>query len=252
MKILLQLAAITLLAQFSQMWCPVSAQIAAKPLEGFQISLPPGVKSEDVQIQYFLVTGPFGGYSSLIGTKLGAREYVIPTNAEGKAADTLKAIVFVPGCRIKTISVATLENSTRRADFLCAPLPSSIFSGRIEEPQSLQGRDYAIEVDLLATWVMGFFGIGDGAAPVLHIATVTPSDDGSFRVQLPDLTKDAASNSFGADGSMFRFIAREKRTENILAWLQPAHAKSDLFRGSDLRPQTIYPDEIAFGLRVNR
>jgi hypothetical protein len=242
MRLLLQFAIGILLAQGSQ----AGGQEPTGPQQGFKIALPPTVKSEQVEIQYFL-TGAFGGYGSFIRAKPGIQEYQIDMMFEGQPANTLKAIVLAPGCQIVTISVPLLSSSSRKADFACQPAVSLTLSGRIQPLEFVRGHEYEVEISLTAPWAMVFFGYADGIVPTFHITSVTPGDDGSFRVQLPDLTRDPVTSSFGSGHATLAFAAREKRTGNSLGRLEPTDARDNQF--GDLRLESVYPDEVIFRAR---
>ncbi len=213
--------------------------------EDFVINLPVGIKSEQVQIVYFL-TGTFGGYGMTARPESGKHEYRITTMVDGKAADTLKALVFAPGCKIGKISISSLI-STTKASFACEATTSLPFTGQIEQLGALRGHDYEVEIRLVGRWGLDFFGIGDGIEPTFHIASLTPDNNGSFRGQLPDLTQDVLINSVGSNNAAFHLTAREKSTGNILGVLQPTDKKYDRF--GDLRLQPVYPDDIIFRVR---
>jgi hypothetical protein len=211
--------------------------------QGFVISLPPNIKSEQVQIVYFL-TGTFGGYGMSARPEPGTQEYVITATFDGTPAETLKALVYAPGCQIAKISVSSLLVSTRETSFTCQATTSLPFTGRIEQSGTLRGHDYEVEITLIAHWAMEFFGIADGIVPTFHIASLTPDDGGSFRDQLPDLTQDGLANSVGNNNAAFGLTAREKSTGNILGVLQPTDEKYD--QSGDLRLKPVYPDEVIF------
>jgi hypothetical protein len=213
--------------------------------QDFAINLLVGIKSEQVQIVYFL-TGSFGGYGMTARPESGKHEYRITTMVDGKAADTLKALVYSPGCQIAKISVSSLI-STTEAGFTCQATTSLPFTGRIEQLAALRGHDYEVEITLIAHWAMDFFEIADGIVPTFRIASLTPDDGGYFRGQLPDVTQDVLASSVGNNNAAFHLTAREKSTGNILGVLQPTDKKYDRF--GDLRLQPTYPDDIIFRVR---
>jgi hypothetical protein len=211
----------------------------------FEITIPPNVKSEQVQIQYLLVGG-FGGYGSFVKPEVGKRSYSIPTTVESKSATGLKAIIYSLGCKFVTVDVPTLAGSSRKADFICKRLPTTALSGRIQQPEALRGHEYELVVNLTAPWGMKFFGIEDGIVPSFHITTVTPSADGSFHARLPNFFHDATSSDAKLP-STFRLVAREKQTGNNLGKLLPADAKSNQSGGLRLRAR--YSGEVAFSIQ---
>jgi hypothetical protein len=242
MKLLLQLAVGILLARGSQ----AGGQESAGSQRGFEIAIPPTVKSEQVEIRYYL-SGAFGGYGSFVRAKPETREYRIDTIVEGHPANTLKAIVVAPGCQIATISVPVLSSSSRKTAFTCEPVVSPAFIGRIQQPESLRGHEYEVEISWMSPGAMGFFGYADGIEPSFRITSVTPDSDGSFHVQLPALIRDPATSSFVSDLDTFAFVAREKNTGNILGMLEPTDVREN--QSGRLRLLSAYPDEVIFRLR---
>lgn len=241
MKFILAIAIGIVVSPSSVVWGQPNTQSD----QTFEITIPPNVKAEQVQIQYFL-EGPFGGYGGFVKPEAGKRSYSIPTTVEGKSANSLKAIIYSLGCKFVTVDVPTLSASSRKTDFRCKPLSTISLSGRIQQPEALRGQEYEIEINLSAPWGMGFFGIEDGAVPSFHIAHVTPNEDGSFRVQLPNLVHDVSSSNPRLP-STFRFVAREKSTGNSLGMLFPADAKSNQFGGLRLRAR--YSGEVLFSIQ---
>src|SRR5262245_60298453 len=56
---------------------------------------PRDVPSEKVQIDYFM-TGPFGGYGGFVRPEKQRRGYEIEASVEGRPADELKVIAYLP------------------------------------------------------------------------------------------------------------------------------------------------------------
>jgi hypothetical protein len=226
----------------------VVGQLNSQTDQTFEVTLPPKIRSELVQINYFL-NGAFGGYGSIVKPEVGKRSYLIPTTVEGKSANSLKAIVYSPGCKFLTFNVPNLSAASPKGNFKCIPLSTISLSGRIQQPESLSGHEYEVEIILSAPWGMSFFGIEDGAVPSFHIANVTPNADGSFHVRLPRFVQDATASRARLP-STFRFAAREKRTGNGLGALFPADAKNNQFGG--LRLQSRYSGEVLFSIQYIR
>jgi hypothetical protein len=213
----------------------------------FEIRLPANVQSERVQIQYRL-RGSFGGYHSFVRSEPNVHSYQITTEVGKRPAESLKAIIFVPGCQFATITAQSLAESTRTHQFECEPLASTTFVGKTELPESLRGREYEVEFTLQAEWAMEFFGYVDGSVPTFQVVRLDPYDDGSVRGEIPDFTRDAVVGSWSYDKTTFRIVAREKRTGNSLGRLEPVDAKYNQF--GNLRLHTFYPGELI--LRVRR
>jgi hypothetical protein len=192
----------------------------------FEIRLPPEIRSEQVQVRYFL-TGPFGGLGSFLTAEPEQNAYLIGTSVNHQAAETLKVILYAPGCQIVTIAVPSLSGSEKGADVSCEDLPPITFNGRVDLPEPLRSRPYEVEINYMAYWAHDFFGIADGAVTTFHLARVTPDEGGAFQVFLPNFTKDAVTESFHRNAGL-QFIARERDTGNIVCLLTPANVQGKI------------------------
>jgi hypothetical protein len=208
----------------------------------FEIRLPPEIRSEQVQVRYFL-TGPFGGSGGFLQAEPERNTYLIGTSVNHQAAETLKVIFYAPGCQIATIAVPSLSESEKTADLPCEDLPPITFNGRVELPEPLRRRPYEVEIDYMAYWANGFFGIADGPVTTFDLARVTPDESGAFHVPLPNFTKDAVTESYHRNAGL-RFVARERDTGNILCLLGPANVQGKNAR--DLPLKSKYPAEVIF------
>jgi hypothetical protein len=210
----------------------------------FEIRLPPEIRSEQVQANYFL-TGPFGGHGEFVKAEAERNEYLIDTSVNHQAAATLKVILYVSGCQIVTIDVPSLSESEKTTDVSCTDLPSITFNGRVELPESLRSRPYEVEIKYMAYWSHDFFGVADGPVTTFHLARVTPDAGGAFQALLPNFTKDAVTESFHRNARL-QFIARERDTGNIVSFLVPADKEWKDLR--DLPLKRKYPTPVVFKL----
>ena len=208
----------------------------------FEIRLPPEIRSEQVQARYFL-TGPFGGLGSFLKAEPEQNVYLIGTSVNHQAAETLKVIIYAPGCQIVTIVVPSLSESEKTADVSCEDLPSITFNGRVELPEPLRSRPYEVEITYMAYWDHDFFGIAEGMVSSFHLARVTPDEGGAFHVLLPNFTKDAVTESFHRNAGL-QFIARERDTGNIVSFLVPANKEWKNLRDLPVKPK--YPTPVLF------
>ena len=205
----------------------------------FEIRLPPEIRSEQVQVRYFL-TGPFGGQGSFLKAEPEQNAYLIGTSVNHQAAETLKVILYAPGCQIVTIVVPSLSESEKATDVSCEDLPPITFNGRVELPEPLRSRHYEVEITYMAYWAHDFFGIADGLITTFHLARVTPDEGGAFQVLLPNFTKDAVTESFHRNAGL-QFIARERDTGNIVSFLVPANEEWKNLRDLPLKPKYHTP-----------
>jgi hypothetical protein len=205
----------------------------------FEIRLPPEIRSEQVQVRYFL-TGPFGGQGSFLTAEPERNVYLIGTSVNHQAAKTLKVILYAPGCQIVTIVVPSLSESEKGADVSCEDLPPMTFNGRVELPETFRSRHYEVEITYMAYWAHEFFGIEDGAVTTFHLGRVTPDEGGAFQVLLPNFTRDAVTESFHRNAGL-QFIAREHDTGNIVSFLVPANEEWKNLRDLPLKPKYHTP-----------
>ena len=208
----------------------------------FEIRLPSEVRSEQVQVRYFL-TGPFGANGGFLKAEPERSSYLIETSVNHQAAESLKAILYAPGCQIVTLSIASLSEAEKGADVTCEDLPPMTFNGRVDLPEALRGRPYEIEIVYLAYWAHSFFRIEDGPVTSFTLARVQPDDGGAFHAELPNFNKDAMTASYRRDAGL-QFIARELGTGNIVAILAPFNVKGNDPRALPIKPK--YPAEVLF------
>jgi hypothetical protein len=208
----------------------------------FEIRLPPEIRSEQVQVHYYL-TGPFGGYGSFLKAEPERNAYLIGTSVNHQAAETLKVILYAPGCQIVTLAVHPLSESEKTADVPCEDLPPLTFNGRVEFPETLRRAPYEVEITYMAYWANDFFGVADGPVTTFDLAQVTPDEHGAFHVLLPNFTRDAATGSFHRNAGL-RFIAQERDTRNMVAFLVPAKEEGKNLRDLPIKPK--YPTPVVF------
>jgi hypothetical protein len=208
----------------------------------FEIRLPYEIRSEQAQVRYFL-TGPFGGSGGFLKAEPERNAYLIGTSVNHQAAETLKVILYAPGCQIVTIAVRSLSESKRTADVSCEDLPTITFHGRVELSEALRRRPYEVEITYIAYWAHIFFGIEDGVVTTFDLAHVMPDEGGAFHVLLPNFTKDAVTESFHRNAGL-HFIARERDTGNIVSLLVPANVQENNRHDLPIKPK--YPNEVMF------
>ena len=206
----------------------------------FEIRLPSEIRSEQVQVHYYL-TGPFGGYSGFLKAEPERNSYLIGTSVDHQAAETLKVVLYAPGCQIVTLVVPSLSESNGTAEVSCEDLPPMTFNGRVELPEALRRQHYDVEIIYMAYWVHDFFRIADGPVLTLVLAQVTPNEGGTFRVLLPNFAKDRVTQSFHREAGL-RFTARERDTGNIVSFLGPANVQGTDTRDLPIKPK--YPAEV--------
>jgi hypothetical protein len=209
----------------------------------FEIRLPPEIRSERVQLVYYL-TGPFGGYGSLVEPEPERNSYLIGTSVDHQAAETLKVILYAPGCQIVTIAVLSLSELDRSREVSCEDLPPMTFNGRVDLPEALRRRPYEVEITYMPFWQYDFFHIPEGAATMFRLARVSPDERGAFHVQLPNFAKDAVTESYHRN-AFIRFAAVERDSGNLVCLLTPTNVQGKVFM-HDLPIKPKYPTEVIF------
>ena len=208
----------------------------------FEIRLPSQVRSEQVQVRYFLA-GPFGANGGFLKPEPERNSYLIETSVNHQAADSLRVILYAPGCQIVTLSIDSVSEAEKGADLNCEDLPPMTFSGRVDLPVALRARPYEVEITYLAYWAHTFFHIEDGPVTSFVLARVAPDESGEFHVELPNFNKDGVTVSYRRDAGL-QFIARELGTGNIVAFLAPVNVHDNGSRDLAIKPK--YPAEVIF------
>jgi hypothetical protein len=178
--------------------------------------LPADVASERVQISYFMI-GSFGGYGASVTTEKGHVSYDVPVSVDGKAAEVVKIIAYLPGCEITKLEIAMHGTSEART-LACKPLGQVPMHGRMSPLSIAQTVKIEVEANYLAAWDHEFLGINDGPVTSIHIATAVPDEKGRFEMQLPDFFSEAELG----EGS-FQFLLRDSTSKNIIAALTPVN-----------------------------
>jgi hypothetical protein len=191
--------------------------VVAQDRPKVSLALPSGIASETGQIEYFL-TGPFGGYGGFVRAESKIASYDIEPFVDGRAAENIKIIAYLPGCEIATLDL-TFSGMPVERWLDCYPLGSVSFRGQVLPGSKTRGQNREIEVSYFAMWSHRFFGMVDGPVTTIRLGTVRPDRDGKFEIALPDLYK---QSSLG-DGAI-QFILRDVKTRSIIAFLRPAEA----------------------------
>jgi len=176
-------------------------------------SFPSDISSEDVQINYFM-TGPFGGNGGYVKSEKGKSSYEVVAAVEGRPAQTMKVIAYLPGCEIVTLTFHVQDKNEEMLP--CHRLGSSLFRGQIVSGAVVHGEPSEVEVRYVALWGHRFFGIYDGLVTTIRIATPVPDESGRFAVDLPDFYKQTDLGE-----AEFEFILRRRGSGNIVGMLRP-------------------------------
>ncbi len=176
-------------------------------------TLPAGVPSEDVLINYFM-TGPFGGNGQYVKREKERSTYDVVAAVDGRPAKTMKVIAYLPGCEIVTLSFEVQD--TNEEMLPCRRLESSLFRWQIVSGSAVRGEPSEVEVRYVAVWGHRFFGITDGFVTTIHLSNAVPDESGRFEVELPDFYKQTDLGE-----AEFEFILRRRASGNIVGMLRP-------------------------------
>jgi hypothetical protein len=207
----------------------------------FSIRFDPSVKTGELQMRYY-ITGDFGGSGGYQVDQDGENAIQIRTEVEGKPAKSLKAVLYVAGCRIQTITIVDLSLSSREAEFHCTPVGETRLQGKFPHRPTTPNRSMEVQIQYLGFWAHGFFGIVDGIVLSFDIAKCPVDSDGSFHIYLPNFTERDEFSPQLEDAS-YRIFVLDTDSGNILAELRPP---TSLSSAGNLKVMASYPQTIEF------
>jgi hypothetical protein len=237
-----------LVANLILLWAACTARAQTpEPQHPLFVTLPPGVPSEKVHINYVL-GGRFGAYGGYVRPIANANSYSIPTSVEGKPAERIQMVAWAPGCETRTFNVKLPERPYNEVQFGCTILPMVTLTGRIHPVDLIQGKPSEVSIWYLADWECKFFGLADCMVPQFEVAIVKPDANGFFEVELPDFSSDSIAGDtkrWEGFAGEFLLVLRETKTWNPIASLQ---AELSDFRtpGGRLKIMAAYPSDLIF------
>ena len=223
------------------------------PSNGLKILLPPSVPSEAINITYSL-EGSFGSYGAQVRPKPSRTAYSLPFAVGGTEGARIRVLIWAPGCEVRTYDIAIPGSDAPQVAYECLLLPTTTLTGRIRAIPLISKGPYELAVSFSAAWQCDFFGWMDCMVPQVPIATVTPAADGTFRVELPDFSRDPAIAKFKAANNSigdFRLLVREPKTLNHIAELKSEIDDLNAL-GGGLKALSAYPSNIVFVPSVPR
>ena len=210
------------------------------------IRLPPDIKMDGLQINYF-ITGAFGGVGSFIRIEPNIRNYEIPTTYDGKPVVKLQMIVFSPHYLVKTFDFPNLEGQNKNIELKLEPSETTPFSGKVLLPDHLNADELEVKVGYLARWKCEYFGLSDCLLAPMPIASARLERDGRFKVNLPDFARDPTIASYKKKGNFsFRL---ERKKNNQLFWLK---LNDDSKIPDEVPAASIYLTEQFFVIRPDK
>ena len=201
------------------------------------LTLPSNIRSEAVQINYFMA-GTFGGAGDFVRAQKGKSSYDILASVDGKLATNLKIIAYMPGCEIVTLDIA-IGQPTPPQLLKCKRLETTSLRGQIQPASITRNHEHAeIEVSYLAEWDHDFFGFVDGMVTSIPLGTAVPDPSGQFEISVPDFGRQANLGK-----GVLEVILRDSITTNRIAFLKPTTEGAESY-GVTVRAQ--YPALIQF------
>jgi hypothetical protein len=215
----------------------ISGLCANPPAHFVTIQLPPGVSSQRFFGRYVLAGQDFGGW---IEPRADVTSYAIDTTYRGHAASGIRAILYAPGCAIRTLDVPLPARTNPAFPFACRPVPQIRIAGTIARPSRFQGHQLTLQARWVIRWAAAFLGL-DGnmvtSIPVGETADLSP--ERKFVLSVPDPDPDAE----------LQIWARERDTGDLLAQLIPmGDDRLGRTKMGDLQVRGGPPPEIAFSL----
>jgi len=189
-----------------------------------RLRFPDGVDLTGLSIQYFL-TGPFGGYGSVLSINPAAREQSVDTWREDQQGREIKIIIYCPGYGFRLVTESGL--AARRIGTLpiqLEPLGSVFLAGRISGlPASPR---LTIEAGYFKDWECAFFNLIDCLQGSITVATSTIADDGTFTLNIPDFLRDPVVTSYRDHGRLtFRVLGANRDLDLVDAQNQGQRAR---------------------------
>jgi hypothetical protein len=223
--------------------CYGQAPSPANPSHYIEIRLPPEAISESFFVRYLLTGQDFGGW---VQPRSGISSYVISTTLEGRPATGIKAILYAPGCALRTLDLRLSGSDNPQYLFTCQPIRSIGLQGALIRPDRLYGHKVKLQATYIARWGQPFLRLDDSLVTGIPVGDVAyPSADGRFRLVIPDLSQDPLAGAPDHPGEL-QIWAKEETSGAIVAQLIPADPQFPKTRMGGLRVRNEYPSEIVF------
>jgi len=208
------------------------------PLPKVRVVFPKEVHSEKASMTYGL-HDPTGWHNHGVSMASSASPFEI--SVQNKTVDRFKALVWAPGCKMKEFDYA-VGTSDIKLQFVCDPLKTIPFCGRIKSVDNLASTTISVDYNggPICAWMNDACKNGCvgscGPLQIFGIATAKVTPDGSFKMALPDFSRDPiASDSFA--GLDFWLHGVGRFSPPLLPQLP---------EGQTLRVAASYPTEVVF------
>lgn len=224
-------------------FCPAQTPSPTLPAHYVEIKLPPDVASESLFVRYALTGQDLGGW---VQPHAGISSYLVSTMLEGRPASGIKAILYAPGCAIRTLDLLLSGSDKPQYSFVCQPIRSIELQGALIRPDRLYGHKVKLQARYLARWAQPFLGLDDRIVTGIPVGEVAHlSADGRFRLVIPDLSQDPLAGTPDHPGEI-QIWAKDDTSDAIVAQLIPTDPQPVKTRMGGLKVQNGYPSEIVF------
>jgi len=150
-------------------------------------------------------------------------QYVLNASVDGTAADSVRAVLFIPGCETSLLDVA-IQGKDELREAKCVPLPHWTLKGQIVDNAITKTGWLKVDVTYRANWVSKLFESGVEQANVFNkplvefdVASVQVSKNKSFSLELPILATDPAEqNAAAEDRGELIFTLRNTETKEAV------------------------------------
>jgi hypothetical protein len=176
-----------------------------------------------VEVAYSIVAGQSHSYTMSSKAKppfgeLVSWEFVIEAAVNRIAADRVRAVVYMPGCKTISLDVA-FHGKTLGRYVQCARLSDLTLKGQLVDASVAKTGSLKVDVTYSANWASNFLGVDELA--IFYVASTSVSKNGSFSVELPILALDSAEESAkGEDRGELLFTLRNGVTGGTVGTLQ--------------------------------
>jgi hypothetical protein len=228
---------------FASLLLCAGACFGQTPRHYVEIKLPSEVPSQTFFVRYVLAGQDFGGW---VDPRSGVSSYVIGTMLGGRPATGIKAILYAPGCAIRTLDLRLSGSDNPQYSFVCHPIPSISIAGTLVKDERLLKSSVQLQAKYAARWAHSFLGLSDvilTTIPIGDASNVTA--DGRFRIVIPDLSQDPLAAAPDHPGEI-QIWAKDQTAESILAQLTVKVPQSLKTRMGGLKVRNEYPAEIVF------
>lgn len=146
------------------------------------IDLPVKNGSGRVEVAYSIVAGQFHSYTMSSKARppfgdLASWQFVIEAGVHRIAADRVRAVVFLPGCKTSSLDVA-FHGKTLGRDVQCARLSHWTLKGQLVDASVAKTGSLKVDVAYKANWVSNFLEVDELA--IFDVATTSVAKMGVF------------------------------------------------------------------------